>query len=40
MSEVDEKYPRDKWLQMLLAKGITIDNFEEYWAYQIGRAHV
>ena len=33
MSEVDEKYPRDKWLQMLLAKGITIDNFEEYWAY-------
>ena len=33
MSEVDAKYPRDKWLQMLLAKGITIDNFEEYWAY-------
>lgn len=33
MSEVDAKYPRDKWLQMLLAKGITIDNFEEYSAY-------
>lgn len=33
MSEVDTKYPRDKWLQMLLDKGITIDNFEEYWAY-------
>ena len=33
MSEVDAKYPRDKWLQMLLHKGITIDNFEEYWAY-------
>ena len=33
MSEVNEKYPRDKWLQMLLAKGVTIDNFEEYWAY-------
>ena len=33
MSEVDAKYPRDKWLQMLLDKGITIDNFEEYWAY-------
>ena len=33
MSEVDAKYPRDKWLQMLLDKRITIDNFEEYWAY-------
>ena len=33
MSEVDTKYPRDAWLQMLLDKGITIDNFEEYWAY-------
>ena len=33
MSEVDAKYPRDKWLQMLLDKGITIDNFEEYWTY-------
>ena len=33
MSEVDAKYPRDEWLQMLLNKGISIDNFEEYWAY-------
>ena len=33
MSEVDGKYPRDEWLQMLLDKGVTIDNFEEYWAY-------
>lgn len=33
MSEVDAKYPRDEWLQMLLDKGISIDNFEEYWAY-------
>ncbi|MXV76349.1 hypothetical protein F4Z99_19020 [Candidatus Poribacteria bacterium] len=33
MSEVDAKYPRDTWLQMLLDKRITIDNFEEYWAY-------
>ena len=33
MSEVDTKYPRDEWLQMLLDKGITIDNFEAYWAY-------
>ena len=33
MSEVDAKYPRDEWLQMLLDKGISIDNFEEYSAY-------
>ena len=33
LSEVDAKYPRDKWLQMLLDKGITVDNFEEYWTY-------
>ena len=33
MSEVDAKYPRDEWLQMLLDKGITVDNFEEYWTY-------
>ena len=33
MSEVDAKYPRDEWLQMLLDKRITIDNFEEYWTY-------
>ena len=33
MSEVDAKYPRDTWLQMLLDKGVTIDNFEEYWTY-------
>ena len=23
----------DEWLQMLIDKGITIDNFEEYWTY-------
>lgn len=33
MSEVDKKYPRDAWLQMLLDEGISIDNFEEYWGY-------
>ena len=33
ISEVDAKYPRDEWLRMLLDKGVTIDNFEEYWAY-------
>ena len=33
LAEVDAKYPRNAWLQMLLDKGITVDNFEEYWAY-------
>ncbi|RKU23062.1 hypothetical protein C6499_18885 [Candidatus Poribacteria bacterium] len=33
LSEVDAKYPRDEWLQMLVNKGIIIDNFEEYWTY-------
>lgn len=33
MSEVDAKYPREEWLQMLLDKRVTIDNFEEYWTY-------
>lgn len=28
--DVDTKYPREKWLQMLLNKGITIENFEAY----------
>ncbi|MDE0018792.1 MAG: hypothetical protein OXU51_21605 [Candidatus Poribacteria bacterium] len=28
--DMDAKYPRDKWLQMLLNKGITIENFEAY----------
>jgi len=30
VSEVEKKYPRDEWLQMLLDKGISIDNLEEY----------
>ena len=33
LSDVDAKYPRDEWLQMLLDKGISVDNFEEYWTY-------
>ena len=28
--DIDAKYPREKWLQMLLNKGITIENFEAY----------
>ena len=28
--EVDEKYPQAKWLQMLLEKGVTIENDRDY----------
>lgn len=28
LEEVDEKYPRDEWIQMLLDEEITIDNFK------------
>ena len=28
--DIDAKYPREKWLQMLLNKGIAIENFEAY----------
>ena len=28
--DIDAKYPREKWLQMVLNKGITIENFEAY----------
>lgn len=34
---VDEKYPRDEWIQMLLDSGISIDNFAEYHAYLLER---
>ena len=33
LNEIDAKYPRNKWIQMILDKGITIDNFQEYKAY-------
>ena len=33
IAEVDAKYPRDTWLQMLLDKGITIENADAYWKY-------
>ena len=32
-AELDAKYPRAEWIQMLLDKGITIDNFDDYNAY-------
>ena len=31
--DMDAKYPREKWLQMLLNKGITIEDFETYNEY-------
>ncbi len=34
---VDEKYPRDEWLQMLLDEKIKISNFYEYQAYLLER---
>lgn len=37
IEEVDEKYPRDEWLQMLLDEKIKISNFYEYQAYLLER---
>lgn len=34
---VDEKYPRDEWLQMLLDEKLKISNFYEYQAYLLER---
>ena len=31
--DMDAKYPREKWLQMLLNKGITIEEFKTYNGY-------
>ncbi|MDE0681559.1 MAG: hypothetical protein OXI63_01470 [Candidatus Poribacteria bacterium] len=31
--DIDARYPREEWLQMLLNKGVTIDNFEAYDRY-------
>ena len=32
-AEIDARYPREAWLQLLLKKGITIKNFGEYASY-------
>ena len=32
-AEIDARYPREAWLQLLLNKGITIENFGEYASY-------
>ena len=31
--EIDTRYPRVEWLQMLLERGITIENFDDYRIY-------
>ena len=33
LADIDPKYPRDAWLQMLLNRGITIQNFKTYSEY-------
>lgn len=33
VSEIDTRYPRADWLQTLINKGITIENFNEYASY-------
>lgn len=33
LADMDTKYPREEWLQMLLNKGITIENFKNYDGY-------
>ena len=35
--EIDEKYPQAEWLQMLLDKGITIEDFGDYSGYMTSR---
>ena len=37
VSEIDTRYPRAAWLQMLLDRGITIENFHEYSKYLLKR---
>lgn len=34
---IDERYPRSEWLQMLLDRGITIENFGDYSRYLLKR---
>ncbi len=33
IAEIDARYPREAWLQLLLENGITIENFGEYTSY-------
>ena len=36
-SEIDARYPRAEWLQMLLDRGITVENFGDYSRYLLKR---
>ena len=38
LSEIDVRYPRAAWLQLLLDNGITIENFDAY-AYYLSKRH-
>ncbi len=38
LADMDTKYPREEWLQMLLNKGIMIENFKTYSEYLDGRS--
>ena len=38
--EVDEKYPQSEWLQMLLEKGIVIENYDDYSGYLAARRNL
>lgn len=33
LADIDAEYPREEWLQTLLNKGITIENFKDYSGY-------
>ena len=35
--EIDARYPRAEWLQMLLERGITVENFGDYSRYLLKR---
>jgi len=35
---VDKKYPQAEWLEMLLAKGIFIENYKDYSGYMVARS--
>ena len=37
ISEVDARYPRAEWLQVLLDRGVTIEKFNEYAHYMLKR---
>lgn len=40
LADVDTKYPREEWLQILLNKGIMIENFKTYSGYLDLRSNI